>query len=523
MAEQYAKGGIKACGTEYGWTDVAFSDHISIECNQHLTRPSLDISTELLNEYGTSTYNEGNIVCTESGCTYYDLAAYLWPLDQRRTLYKNEETGEKFKVFKFIGWDKLSLGGSISVGCQGWGTPYNEQGGSIPNGVRSIHLITFDADGQIKEYMIECSVGNTDNPPIFDADKFAAVHDSTKFELIQDDDVFNCALVSVGLYGVIYSFYLSVEDAFFVKELKYVTTMEDLKNNPNTGLDCYLQEAVDGLIAGMELWVSPYKVTHPAGSKYKDSPPVVVDIAYYTNDEVPAEDNGPTLEGLWIKEMAGMIQILVTKFAPELAPYILQLFFERLAGNETRVLTPYEIVGGVDVIGNQTTGQGMPFKSTEQFWKTIDEWTSLMNEMTLSNKHYVANGGTSVRFAGKSRGFLDMYTNCVETGGFMMEQSTVDYSSAAKPWNALGSSPGWTDIFAATESLLMDEKNGGSQHWGLWFNESTAVDPLGGVFRGISADKMSKFVEYYQKFNVSKKFCNQFSAKSGLDQRAGFV
>ena len=147
-----------------------------------------------------------------------------------------------YVCYQFIGWPPLSLGGSISVGAQGWGTPFNPHRGSIPNGVRSIHLITFDADGQIKEYMIECSVGNTDNPPIFDADKFAAAHDPAKFELIQDDDVFNCALVSVGLYGVIYAFYLRVEDAFFVKQLHHLTTIEDLKTNKKTGFDTIAQK-----------------------------------------------------------------------------------------------------------------------------------------------------------------------------------------------------------------------------------------------------------------------------------------
>ena len=428
--------------------------------------------------------------------------------------------------YQFIGWPPLSLGGSISVGAQGWGTPFNPHRGSIPNGVRSIHLITFDADGQIKEYMIECSVGNTDNPPIFDADKFAAAHDSTKFELIQDDDVFNCALVSVGLYGVIYSFYFELEDAFFVNEIKYVTTMEDLKNDKFAQ---YIEEALKKEISAWELWVSPYKVELPFFEKYRESPPVLITVDYFVKDpnakppeEINAQNGGGLRGNPWETVMGGILQILVTKYIPELAPLVLQLFIENLAHKDPLVLTPMDgasFWSGND-IANQTCGTGVPFQN---FWDAIEDWIDLMNEVTKRNKHYVANGGTFVRFSVKSRGFLDMYTNCDKRGGFMVEQSTVDFSSAAKPWNALGSSPGWTDIFTATEKLLVSDKYQGSQHWGLWFCEDTDVIGEDGVFRGIDKEKMSKFVENYKKFNVSKKFCNQFSAKSGLDQMAGFV
>ena len=101
MAEHYAQGGVKAVGTEYGWTDVAFSNGASIETAKYLTNPSVDINLELLNEYGTSTYNDGNLIQSECGCTYDELATYLWPLDKRQSL-EDKATGKKYKVFKVV-------------------------------------------------------------------------------------------------------------------------------------------------------------------------------------------------------------------------------------------------------------------------------------------------------------------------------------------------------------------------------------------------------------------------------------
>eukprot|EP01083_Nonionella_stella_P086351 239896_1 len=519
MTELYSEQGLKAMGTEYGWLDVTFSKGKTIDMNKYLKKPSVDINQNILNEYGSDTYTKGNVVCTEAGCTYYDLQKHLWPLDKRRTLYKDKEKGEKYKVFKFIGFDKLSFGGSISCGAQGWGTYTNEEGGSIPNGVRAIHLITFTEDGALKEYIIECSVGNKDNPPIFDETKFYEVYDKTKCELIQDDDTFNCALVSVGTYGIVYAYYFELQDAFFIRELKFVTTWDDFKKNK---YDKYVAEMMENKISAWELWVSPYKVKLPFMKKFHDSPPILITIDYFVNDEdekppaVINSKNGGGLRGSpWETVLGAILQVLVTKYMPFLAPLVLQMFIENLSHKEPIVLTPMDgasFWSGND-IGNETCGFGVP---RQHFWDALEEWQKVMNQITAKNKHYIANGGTFVRFTGpKNRGFLDMYTNCDDEGGFMIEQSCVDFSPAAKPWNAFGASPGWKTIFRHTQDLLMKKYQAGT-HWGLWFDKEIE----GGMFRNISEEKMKLFVDNYKKFNASKKFCNAFTESIGLDQMA---
>lgn len=46
--------------------------------------------------------------------------------------------------------------------------------------------------------------------------------------MIQDDDVFNAALVSFGTMGVVYAYTFEVTDAFYVKEERTSCYLEDL-------------------------------------------------------------------------------------------------------------------------------------------------------------------------------------------------------------------------------------------------------------------------------------------------------
>lgn len=127
---------IKAVGTRFGWLDITFTNEdngIEVDMNKYINKPSININTNLLNENGLLFHKKGNLIQTEAGCTYTQLANHLWPKDKRRQL--KDDNDNYYKVFKFIGYPDLSLAGSISCGCQGWGTWYNKEGGSIPNGI----------------------------------------------------------------------------------------------------------------------------------------------------------------------------------------------------------------------------------------------------------------------------------------------------------------------------------------------------------------------------------------------------
>jgi D-arabinono-1,4-lactone oxidase/Protein of unknown function (DUF3892) len=122
-----------------------------------------------------------------------------------------ENPGEAWSMPVLGGANKQSLAGAISTSTHGgdWQQP------PLPDLVRSIHLVT---DGG-REIWIERA-----SDPITQDGRLRPVLPCGDTEIVRDDEIFNSALVSVGRFGVIYSFILEVTKAFNVAEV--VTLVE---------------------------------------------------------------------------------------------------------------------------------------------------------------------------------------------------------------------------------------------------------------------------------------------------------
>jgi L-gulono-1,4-lactone dehydrogenase len=106
------------------------------------------------------------------------------------------------------GYDAQTVAGVISTSTHGSGLSL----GAFPAYARSLDLVAADA----RVHRIERADGPTD------ADAFAREHPD--WELHQDDETFDAAVVGVGCMGVIYAATLAVTEAYWLTEVRELST-----------------------------------------------------------------------------------------------------------------------------------------------------------------------------------------------------------------------------------------------------------------------------------------------------------
>ncbi|MEL7002279.1 MAG: FAD-binding protein [Bacteroidota bacterium] len=138
------------------------------------------------------------------------------------------------------GIDNQTLAGAISTGTHGTGIDLP----SFPGMVRSLVLVT--SGGQ--KLRIEPTQGITD----------PTNHNEPGIELIQNDKKFYSTIVSLGCFGIIYSFILELEPMYYLEESKECYQWSEVK--PRL-LDRSLFFESDGTtpIRGVMFQVNPYK------------------------------------------------------------------------------------------------------------------------------------------------------------------------------------------------------------------------------------------------------------------------
>ncbi len=115
------------------------------------------------------------------------------------------------------GWDEQTAGGVVSTATHGSGLGF----GSTSSFVRSLVLVT--QDGVVLQ--IEPTDGMT-QPPFRGVTTPAGLYPNAT--LVQDDEVFQSVVVSMGSMGVIYSVVLDVEPRFWLHEVREISTWEDI-------------------------------------------------------------------------------------------------------------------------------------------------------------------------------------------------------------------------------------------------------------------------------------------------------
>jgi len=478
---------------------------LNIDLSQ-LNSTQIAIDYDTLNLHGKSICNFQNMIRSESGSTPNQIHSVLWPKQKRDRL---SDSNGNFKVLSCIfdhKFDNLSINDIISNGLQSSiSSPFNNK--SLINYVKSFQMIMIDqVPSKHKIFtlsrvvQIEASVGN------------GAIHDKFKWEqrypdieLIQNTEIFESCLNGYGLFGIVYSYHLIVEDAYFLKKNVCITNWNDFKQEK---WETIQKECKSGNIVGVNLMISPYCTMDV---KYTLSPPMTVciykktkirnpnNIRFHCNIDSNKDEKRKKYSTL-LHTNSGIL-IWISKVFPQLIPFLIQMMLQQSR------CTLQEEIENVQA----------PFKYSEfglmfdNFIDAVDDYIKLLNEIkkTQHNKQYVT-APFVVRFGKKSIGNLNF--NAKHKWNVFIKQPMAYFDVDNDDKTLM--TPYLYDILNRSQSLF--RKYHSSINLGAQlYHDKTDNDILTKI---VDCTKLMKFIQCYQKFNISKIFCNDFTAKYGLDK-----
>ena len=191
---------VKAGGSRHSWSRAAASEQVYIQPEfMSFLKAVEDDPIELGVLRSDAELDIGNLFVVGSGMTIGDVNDGLWKHGKAMPLLG--------------GYDGQTIAGVVQTGTHGSVL----RGGPIAEAVLSINAV--DALG--RKLRIEPSGGPTDPA------KFGT--EFPDWQLRQDTDLFDAALVSVGAFGIVFSYLVRVVDAFYLNESRTRMKLADLK------------------------------------------------------------------------------------------------------------------------------------------------------------------------------------------------------------------------------------------------------------------------------------------------------
>jgi FAD/FMN-containing dehydrogenase len=219
---------VRAIGSSHSWSDVAKTEDYLIY-TERLKRV-LDLGKRLLRE--DAPFRKEHLVHVECGITIRELNQVL------------DSSTPRLALINLGGFDGQTVCGVTSTSTHGSGITF----GPLCDFIRSMELVGENG----KVYRIEPSIAS--GRALTDPAAYAKAYpDTTRFELIQDDQWFDAAIVGLGCLGVIYSAVLQVRPAFLLKETRTLTTWREVKASLMHG-------AIYRTPEHYELLINPYAV-----------------------------------------------------------------------------------------------------------------------------------------------------------------------------------------------------------------------------------------------------------------------
>jgi L-gulono-1,4-lactone dehydrogenase len=190
---------VRAVGSGHSWSDVALTTGYLVRTDR--------LAAPLQFDRLRPGWHGGKLVRVEAGMRIRELNQHL--------------AKQGLALSQMGGYDAQTVAGVISTATHGSGIEL----GPICDFVQSIDLVA--AGGRL--HRIERADGPTDPAP------FARTH--LDWELHQDDDVFRAAAVNMGCMGVIYAATLAVEDAYWLTEVRHLSTWSKVRRQIPAGLE----------------------------------------------------------------------------------------------------------------------------------------------------------------------------------------------------------------------------------------------------------------------------------------------
>jgi hypothetical protein len=209
---------VRAAGSGHSWSDVALTRGFLILPTG--MAKTLELEDDLLTNGGR---HSEPLVRVQAGMRIRELNSHL---DSLGLALRN-----------MGGYDGQTIAGVISTSTHGSGLHF----GPITDDVRSLDIV--GSGGAL--YRIEPEDGITDAATFTDR--------RPGWTLLQDDTAFNAARVAMGCLGVIYSVTLAVRDTFYLREVRTMSTWDQVRAQLLDG--ALLQDNVH-----CEIYFNPYEV-----------------------------------------------------------------------------------------------------------------------------------------------------------------------------------------------------------------------------------------------------------------------
>lgn len=416
----------------------------------------------------------------EAGTMIESVNENLWPSSQR-----GNPAGYR-TLPNYTGYQGLSLAGTIGTGAHGSGL--NKP--PMSNIVESMHLITVGEDRKVKQYWIEPTNGITDLA------KFQAEYGPRGWKLIQDDDTFYSTLVHIGCFGIVYSYTIRVESAFYLEEERYLQTWEETKKQlPDLYAANLKPRGEKGCLHSFEIWINPYPVLDIKTRKLE----VYSVVTTYKWAEPPRKHHRPPCftASPQFNENLRKFVVGTTKLAPWFIPEILHVAL--MATTERHPVT-MPCTEALDFGAQNSTkvvvsDMGIDAHDPSYVTQATDKLIELFQEIRKENRHQFATSPFSLRFTDAATAYLGPQYG---RPSCMLEAPI------------LTGSPHASDTLTQFRNLLRTQFNG-RPHWGQ-INEMDLVK-----LKDLYPDTWSKFMENYNKFNRFGTFSNKFTASMGFE------
>jgi FAD/FMN-containing dehydrogenase len=445
---------VRAVGSHHSWSDVAVGTGYVIETRE-LCRV-LDLERPLLvPERIEALEQDGHrLVRVEAGMRLRELNAAL---DRMGLALSN-----------MGGYDEQTVAGVMGTSTHGSGLRF----GPIASFVRSIDIVASGAT----LYRIEPAHGITD------AERYAAGYADRR--LVQDDDWFQSVAVSMGCLGVIWAVIIEVEPAYWLKEIRTLSTWSQVREDLRT-------RRVLATHRHYEVYFNP----HPTrGGDH---------TCLVTTRDLTTEPLGkPTARrrrNLVAEIAAGLPFVpkllnLLFDIRPAITPGLLDRSLEALVDDEYcdrsfRVLN----VGTANLLPAYSSEIGVPVDDRQLHIKAVERILAIAaRQRALGNVYHTSP--TSLRFVRRSEAYMSMMYG-VDT---MMIELILTTDTE-----------GGLELLAAYEEALYEVC--GRPHWGQ-------INTLTGSHELVRSmyPMYDRWIAVHQRLNASRVFDSPFAKRVGI-------
>ena len=443
---------VRAVGSGHSWSDVALT-------TGYLIRPQgMSQALEPMRASYVPRSTRRAWSRSRRGCACAKLNAYL---DAHGRALSN-----------MGGYDGQTVAGVISTSTHGSGISY----GPLSDFVRSLDVVAGDGVA----YRIERSDGPTE------PGAYKMRHPERT--LVQDDHWLNAVVVGMGCMGVVYSVILEVEPSYWLKEIRTLSTWEQVRQDLRAGT--VLRDNLH-----YEVYFNPY----PGRDGHNRC------LITTRNRIEPSPDISPTrLRRNLVPEILSALPItpiainLIMGLWPQAMPGLMDRALAALADKDyTNVSYRVLNIGTANLLPAYSCEIGVAVDGEERHIQAVERIIEIARERRQLGNVYQGSP-ISLRFVKASPAYMSM-----------MHERTTMMIELIQPTHTEGG----FELLAAYEDAL--SRLGGRPHWGQVNTLTGSHDLLSSMYPAYE-----RWQDIHRRLNATHVFDSPFSKRVGISSPA---